>query len=79
MNHHQQTYHQLVRDLESVQQTLTQSVPDWDSISALKKPLVAIQAAQEASHHITTSTQLLKALMENFHLRLCELEAHHGQ
>ncbi|MFA0098242.1 hypothetical protein AB4406_24495 [Vibrio splendidus] len=79
MTMHQQSYQQLVSELELVEQTLTQSAPDWSTVPTLKKPLVAIQAAEEASQQVATTIHLLKSLMNNFHLRLCELEATHGQ
>ncbi|CAH6798798.1 MULTISPECIES: hypothetical protein [Vibrio] len=79
MTMHQQSYQQLVSELELVEQTLTQAAPDWSTVPTLKKPLVAIQAAEEASQQVATTIHLLKSLMNNFHLRLCELEATHGQ
>ncbi|CAH7400504.1 conserved hypothetical protein [Vibrio chagasii] len=79
MTMHQQSYQQLVSELELVEQTLTQSAPDWSTVPTFKKPLVAIQAAEEASQQVATTIHLLKSLMNNFHLRLCELEATHGQ
>ncbi|OEE53561.1 hypothetical protein [Vibrio splendidus] len=79
MTKHQQSYQQLVSELELVEQSLTQAAPDWSTISTFKKPLVAIQAAEEASQQVATTIHLLKSLMNNFHLRLCELEATHGQ
>ena len=79
MTMHQQSYQQLVSELELVEQTLTQAAPDWSTVPPFKKPLVAIQAAEEASQQVATTIHLLKSLMKNFHLRLCELEATHGQ
>ena len=79
MTMHQQSYQELVSELELVEQTLTQEAPDWSTVPSLKKPLVAIQAAEEASQQVATTIHLLKSLMNNFHLRLCELEATHGQ
>ncbi|CAH6916501.1 conserved hypothetical protein [Vibrio chagasii] len=79
MTTHQQHYQQLVSELELVEQTLTEAAPDWRTIPTFKKPLVAIQAAEEASQQVATTIHLLKSLMNNFHLRLCELEATHGQ
>ncbi|MEZ9043218.1 MULTISPECIES: hypothetical protein [unclassified Vibrio] len=79
MTKHQQSYQQLVSELELVEQSLTQAAPDWSTIPTFKKPLVAIQAAEEASHQVATTIHLLKSLMNNFHLRLSELETKHGQ
>ncbi|CAH7170385.1 conserved hypothetical protein [Vibrio chagasii] len=79
MTMHQQHYQQLVIELELVEQSLTKAAPDWSTVPTFKKPLVAIQAAEEASQQVATTIHLLKSLMNNFHLRLCELEATHGQ
>ncbi|MFA0473161.1 hypothetical protein AB4564_21715 [Vibrio sp. 10N.222.51.E8] len=79
MTTHQQHYQQLVSELELVEQSLTKAAPDWSTVPTFKKPLVAIQAAEEASQQVATTIHLLKSLMNNFHLRLCELEATHGQ
>ncbi|MEG3691618.1 hypothetical protein V5098_00635 [Vibrio coralliirubri] len=79
MTMHQQHYQQLVSELELVEQSLTKAAPDWSTVPTFKKPLVAIQAAEEASQQVATTIHLLKSLMNNFHLRLCELEATHGQ
>ncbi|CAH6958383.1 conserved hypothetical protein [Vibrio chagasii] len=79
MTMHQQHYQQLVSELELVEQSLTKAAPDWSTVPTFKKPLVAIQAAEEASQQVATTIHLLKSLMNNFHLRLCELEATYGQ
>ncbi len=76
----QQEFADLMAKLDDIEQALAQSAPDWSSIPAFKKPMVAIQAAEQAKSHIDTTVSIVKAITLNFHQRLIELEeAHYGQ
>ncbi|MDC5842418.1 hypothetical protein OPW33_24130 [Vibrio europaeus] len=76
----QQEFADLMAKLDDIERALAQSAPDWSSIPAFKKPMVAIQAAEQAKSHIDTTVSIVKAITLNFHQRLIELEeAQHGQ
>ncbi|MDC5824309.1 hypothetical protein OPW36_06185 [Vibrio europaeus] len=76
----QQEFADLMAKLDDIERALAQSAPDWSSIPAFKKPMVAIQAAEQAKSHIDTTVSIVKAITLNFHQRLTELEeAQHGQ
>lgn len=80
MTNRQHEFDQLMAKLNEIEQALTKSAPDWSRVPALKKPIVAIQTAEQAKTHIDTTVTILKAVTLNFHQRLVELEeAQHGQ
>lgn len=80
MTNKQQEFAELMARLDQIEQSLAESAPDWSTIPAFKKPIVAIQTAEQAKSHIDTTVTTIKAITLNFHQRLIELEeAQHGQ
>lgn len=80
MTKRQQEFADLMATLEQIEQAFSQSAPDWSTIPAFKKPIVAIQTAEQAKSHIESTVNILKAVTLNFHQRLVALEeAQDGQ
>jgi len=80
MTTRQQEFDQLMAKLTDIEHEISGSAPDWSRVPAFKKPLVAIQTAEQAKTHIDATVTILKAVILNFHQRLIEVEeAQHGQ
>ncbi len=74
MTEKQQQFIALVDSLESIEQAVRDQAPDWDEIPMLRRPLVAIELAEKSKGQAFEAVTVIKAMVMNFHHRLCELE-----
>ena len=74
MTDKQQEFTALADSLESIEQTVRDQAPDWEAIPILRRPLVAIELAEQSKEQAFEAVTVIKAMVMNFHHRLCELE-----
>ncbi|NRB66671.1 MAG: hypothetical protein HRU48_04750 [Vibrio sp.] len=79
MTDKQQAFTALVDSLESIEQAVRDQAPDWETIPMLKRPLVAIELAEQSKEQAFEAVTVIKAMVMNFHHRLCELEEQHAK